>query len=436
VLVLLFGFTTYILIYIFPVSYKSELFGPYNYIGTTTFNFPDPCSKGEISAQCWYPLVDNQGNNNRAILWTSGCPEVQEAECFALLEQIAHLNKIPSLLLNHLVLTRTNSIYFKDIMLSSFKNLPIAIYSHGLYGWRQGHHSACERLASEGFVVFSIDHAPDSTLARTFKSPNNNTKFNFLPPKGCSIHEDRDFHSSGVERRHSQLLALINHIKNDSYLVSSLDVNKIFLWGHSYGGCTMASIACKEKFASGLAILDGWFYPLSNNNRSLGLKTPTMILSSKDWPTGKYQIPFKDDLISKTKNSIPVYDYILNRINHQNFCDTHFICNQMLLNGGSLLGNFNAKKVIDIIDASIIGFFKDCLEYSENKNKSDESNGLNQNLEYFCAKYFLQAAIINSKKTSQSYIKQTLEIVKSLVADPSKNASNLADYKYFNKFSK
>jgi hypothetical protein len=53
------------------------------------------------------------------------------------------------------------------------------------------------------------------------------------------------------------------------------------------------------------------------------------------------------------------------------------------------LGNFNAKKVIDIIDASIIGFFKDSLEYSENKNKADESNSLNQNLEYFCAKYFV-----------------------------------------------
>lgn len=51
--------------------------------------------------------------------------------------------------------------------------------------------SACEKLASEGFVVFSLDHTPDATVARPYKKPLETTKFDFLPPAGSSAGETR-----------------------------------------------------------------------------------------------------------------------------------------------------------------------------------------------------------------------------------------------------
>ncbi len=47
-----------------------------------------------------------------------------------------------------------------------------------MYGWRQCHHSACELLASHGFIVLAVDHAPDCMVARPVGQGKESVPFN------------------------------------------------------------------------------------------------------------------------------------------------------------------------------------------------------------------------------------------------------------------
>jgi hypothetical protein len=234
--------------------------------------------------------------NDNCRLWTSGESRYQLEESLLLLEKLANLNHIPVFALRHLALVRTNST-FKQIQRSEFdgNKLPVAIYSHGLYGWRQIHTNACEKLASQGYIVFSMDHIPDCTLSRPYLNSYKSTPFNFFPPKDCSLQEDRQFYMVGCNRRVNQVLRLIDYLelsstKVDSIFYDLLDINKLVLWGHSYGACTMASVASRDSRPKAVVLLDSWMYPFPDINRIEGARIPILMLSSQLWPFGKYQV--------------------------------------------------------------------------------------------------------------------------------------------------
>lgn len=140
--------TVYPLLYYFPICLPVKLYGVHKNIGTTSFNLSaDPLTGKPLSVQCWFPIPTGVPlGGSPALLWTSGCPIEQHAECFALLQRLAAMNNIPATFMSHLALTRTNSVYRPSASFLAPELMPIAIYSHGLYGWRQGHHTACERL--------------------------------------------------------------------------------------------------------------------------------------------------------------------------------------------------------------------------------------------------------------------------------------------------
>jgi len=136
----------------------------------------------------------------------------------------------------------------------------VAIFSHGLYGWRQINHSTCENLASHGYIVFACDHSPDGTLTRPFVRDDDNddssssyTSFDyFCDMKQFSI-EERTFYRNGMNRRVYDLRYLIDYIKSDKFyqlypeLKHRLNHQIIHLWGHSYGGGTITSLCCRKR---------------------------------------------------------------------------------------------------------------------------------------------------------------------------------------------
>ena len=232
---------TGITLYLLPVSTPTLLIGKHTRIGTVSFNFSaadsDESYMKDIPVQCWFPMKEKgttSSSNSKAMLWTSGNPQEQERELFALLNALARNQKLPSFALKHLALTRVNSIFNLDLtdLSDSKKVYPVAIYSHGLYGWRQIHHTACEKLASEGIIVFALDHQPDSTLSRPYKKLKTTKKFDFNVPAGSTPMEDHTFYAQGIERRQSQILALIQFLPSIS---NRLDLSLISCFGHSYG---------------------------------------------------------------------------------------------------------------------------------------------------------------------------------------------------------
>jgi hypothetical protein len=320
---LFFSIVSSLLLFLFPLPSACVLNGPFRIIGTTSFVIPlkvegihldDPYHKfdfynSSLAVQCWFPIsYDNIFDyicmsifEQRALLWTSGNHEEQYFESVELLGQIAKNFKIPNLVLQHHSLSRMNSIWqdnFLRLAVGGNSNkLPIAIYSHGMYGWRQISSSTVENLASSGFIVFAVDHAPDCMLARPLKNREEYSPFNYFPPNGASDNEERYFYGCGVNRRVNHIQQLLDFILCGPLTVQypelygHLDEKNICLWGHSFGANTVTSVCCIDERPSKVVALDAWMYPMPNHIRCQGILQATMLsLSAQHWPFAKVSI--------------------------------------------------------------------------------------------------------------------------------------------------
>lgn len=283
--------------YYLPTPARSLLTGIYKCVGTTSFNVPDSGDiAGAITIQCWFPVTKAQ--SSPALLWTSGHPSHQLKESLDMLDTLAGNNKLPAFAVKHLALMRTNSHWQSDFQALAApvgsQLYPIAIYSHGLYGWRQIHHSACESLASAGFIVFACDHTPDSMCSRPLCGPAS--KFAFPTPPELEPDVERKFFQGGMERRIAQLTKIVTHLQSEPFLkehaqlAGKLDFQNIHMWGHSYGGGTISALCCRElPFQIRSAVmLDGWIYPVPDADRKVGFRNAALLnLSAELWPFGK-----------------------------------------------------------------------------------------------------------------------------------------------------
>ena len=131
----------------------------------------------------------------------------------------------------------------------------MAVYSHGMYAWRQIASTTFEMLASHGFVVFSVDHKPSAMVSRPFTARPSDGKgggggsavtFDYLLPDNIEVGSlsERSFYCGGMDRRAREISALLDHLTSPAVSAAlSLDTKKINLFGHSFGS-TLLIIGC------------------------------------------------------------------------------------------------------------------------------------------------------------------------------------------------
>jgi hypothetical protein len=334
---------------LFPVPSSAQLRGNYKNIGTLSFRIsmqkaPElqmyKQDNDFVSVQCWFPIVSPTSCwcnyfsslfSPKSMLWTSGDPALQHVELVSLLNELTSIRGIPSFLMRHLLLSSTNSKFqsnFDNIVSTDGENrLKLALYSHGMYGWRQLHHSCCEQLASEGFVVFACDHAPDCLITRPYNAYTNSDSqsnsyisFDFhLPPEAvadASKVKERDFYFSGINRRVRDILILLEAIDSPTQNEKSLSANgdrhahslinasglhfsfdklkentvmsKWYAWGHSMGAATVNTWAVRDSRVCVVIALDGWMYAVPDQDRTRGVQSAVMLnLSSALWQYGE-----------------------------------------------------------------------------------------------------------------------------------------------------
>jgi dienelactone hydrolase len=422
-LLLISSILSFILVMIFPVPSMPTLQGKkYSRIGTLNFSIPMKLSGSEsqlykgdgvhtcggeqegvieeydLTVQCWFPVIRQESSMHRCMryldliptstMWSSGHPAHQDNEVEHLLNCVAKLGGLPSLLLSQLALSKSRAEYYDGVdrifgikenprglekntsaaegvststssassepdnafftssghfrsmdedtsslnqLLQHIPLFPIAIYSHGNYGWRQIASTSCEELASQGFVVFSMDHAPSCLSARPLPvcapekkeankgehhSPSRGDArgyrdFDFALPKDITpgTVEERDFFAGGADRRVREVQRLIDHLctpltrqtadgyssedssgyKESDYYSNNIDsvscaastdgdrvaqslktigktlfhadVDKICIFGHSFGAGTCIATACRDSRVRAVCALDAWMFP-------------------------------------------------------------------------------------------------------------------------------------------------------------------------------
>lgn len=198
--------------------------------------------------------------------------------------------KLPSFILDQTASIKSNSFINAPVS-DKLESFPVVLISHGWRGFREFHTDYAEELASNGYIVISIDHTYGSQLV-SFKDGsiakiNREALPNFTPPKKFLAYSSALATTYGKD-----VLTVLDDLnKNDTHLQNKLDLESIGLLGHSTGGGGMVYVALEDSRIKALMGLDAWVEPLKGYNIDKGLQIPSLYLRSEQWskrPNSKY----------------------------------------------------------------------------------------------------------------------------------------------------
>lgn len=168
---------------------------------------------------------------------------------------------------------------------------PVVVMSHGLAACRSTYSFLCYSLASRGYCVAAVEHGDGSACVRTLvDQPDAEPRFLWqeLVEPGTP---ELSLRNKQVKQRAVEVglaLDVLEKIEQGKFadtgawtldssggqtgemewenLKNSLDLDKVAVAGHSFGGATtVLTLATDKRFKSGVA-LDSWMFPLREEN--------------------------------------------------------------------------------------------------------------------------------------------------------------------------
>ena len=159
---------------------------------------------------------------------------------------IAKRIDISEKLIKHINSVKANSYYKAKAQNNEF---PIIVFSHGLGGNRVQNTANIESLASNGYIVFSIEHTYDANI--TVFNDTTFAEFASYLDDDISIEEFYNTRIPQIRIRANDISFLIDYItllkKQKQYLGRISNINSIGVFGHSFGGGTAATPSTKLK---------------------------------------------------------------------------------------------------------------------------------------------------------------------------------------------
>ena len=291
-------------------------------VGTETFHWVDSSrlewfteeksnDYREIMVQVWYP-----GSNHPN-------KKVEPYMDFIKLRSktIAAAGNLPSFFPSHLNLVKTNS-YLEIPCKNKKGGLPTIVFSHGITGSRHLHQVLFEHLSSQGYVVVALDHSYDCNLT--------------IFPDGriADYRSEITGHPDSIKIRNQQIntrtkdiIFVLNQITKIHYgdlnskLNGKLNLERIAVGGHSYGGATAIHSAKADKRIKTCFVLDGWINPVPKTTIEQGLQKPIMSMGRPSWKDSDY--PDNYNLLNQlfSNSSAPSYNIIIKNTLHLDYTD-------------------------------------------------------------------------------------------------------------------
>ncbi|KAM3852596.1 platelet-activating factor acetylhydrolase [Vipera latastei] len=269
---------------------------------------------------------------------------------------------------------------------------PLIIFSHGLGGFRTLYSAICIEMASQGFVVASVEHRDQSSSATYYYKENPTIGAKGNPP---ALHKEWIFYRKlkpdenelslrrqQVQQRAEECIRALNLLLeinsgnpiknllplniNWSLLKDSIDLQKIAAMGHSFGAATVIETLSKDaRFKCGVA-LDAWMLPLSDEVYPK-VHQPLLFINSEKYQWASNILEMKKlNYKGRERKMITIEGSV-----HQSFSDFTFLTGNIIGKIFKLKGHIDPQTAIDISNKASLAFLQKHLNLSKYFNQWD-----------------------------------------------------------------
>ncbi|MBR1798090.1 MAG: dienelactone hydrolase family protein [Clostridiales bacterium] len=272
-------------------------------------------------------------------------------------------------------------------------SLPLVIFSHGAFGYYQSNTSTYMELASNGYVVVSLDHPHHSFYTHDTSGKTVIVDREFIQTAmylqgndDTDAQETYDITSAWMELREEDMNFVIDTIKaaaasgelDDAWFteetaredvldtVSLIDSTKIGLMGHSLGGATAVTVGRREDVSAAIdldgtmigeetGVIDG-VYQIDERPYT----TPLLAIDSESHHNSRVEARGEGYVYANNvilDNATTGYSTYIEGAEHMNFTDLPLFSPMLAQNLG--IGNVDAGECIDQVNALVLSFF-DC----------------------------------------------------------------------------
>ena len=294
-----------------PYSIGTEIFHWVDSSRTEWFTNEDPNDMREIIVQVWYPA--KMSNDLK--------PEPYLDFIDLRAKTLAGAGAIPEFFPSHLNHIFTNS--FKNIpIIKSDQSMPVVVFSHGITGTRHLHQALYEHLVSHGYIVVAPDHSFDANLTIFPDGHIANYRSNITGhPDSLNVRIMQ------MDTRATDISFILDQIEKmqsgeiESKINGKIDLEKLAIGGHSYGGSTAMVASHRDNRAKACFVLDGWVSPIPQNTIDEGINIPFFFMGRPSWDGSDYpqNYPRLDSFFTHSSGS--KYRLIIKETEHLDFSD-------------------------------------------------------------------------------------------------------------------
>lgn len=350
---------------VLPVFSWGKPSGPYS-IGTATYHWTDssrealngskPGARRELTVQLWYPSIP--------VTHAKTAPYVDHPAGF--IQSMQSSFGLPKWLFNNLTLIQTNAASEAKVS-GQQQKYPLLLFSHGLGLSGSFYTEQMEYLASQGYIIASINHTDYSLFA--VSSDGSISNYNEAED-GTSFNQNEDTIMDQIWLKDAKFVLdqLEGIAVNDpkGLFNGKIDFTRVGMLGHSFGGATAVQMLLTDNRVKAALNMDGTF--AGKHIAANGFDKPFMFITTPE-PSFKEITDDKLKEIGLTREEFILleldwkrrhehaadhgnYKLTLKAADHLSFSDMYYLSPL-----ADLVLGFRTQKVHQIVNEMTLHFF-------------------------------------------------------------------------------